>query len=106
MYKSHCRLSPVNSFTSSLGALYVFLPKHPAVPLARHALAWLAWTLNILGFRRRSKFLDGLYESHRQVSESRRLLLAWKLAYPEHMHLARGNHEDAEPFISGQGKLR
>ncbi|CAE7242649.1 Ppp5c [Symbiodinium sp. CCMP2592] len=24
------------------------------------------------------------------------LLLAWKLAYPEHMHLARGNHEDAD----------
>jgi len=24
------------------------------------------------------------------------ILLAWKLAYPEHMHLARGNHEDAD----------
>mmetsp|Transcript_4047 Transcript_4047/g.9496 ORF Transcript_4047/g.9496 Transcript_4047/m.9496 type:complete len:429 (-) Transcript_4047:204-1490(-) len=28
------------------------------------------------------------------------LLLAWKLAYPEHMHLARGNHEDADMNFS------
>ncbi|CAE7251211.1 PAPP5, partial [Symbiodinium necroappetens] len=80
-------LQDAETFGPQFVTLHLFFTQQKALVYVEAFDGWLVCEENPFLFN--GDFVDrGSYSVEIMV-----ILLAWKLAYPEHMHLARGNHE-------------